>query len=122
MEVMFKCCAGLDVHKRIIVACALVSSAEGVQRHLKPGRRRWQVWRRWRLRAGLGVTHVAMESTGVYGSRCSTCWPRCLRCGLSMRVTSSARAQDGCQRCRMDRPTDALGPPEAQLHPGSCAA
>ena len=35
MEVMFKCCAGLDVHKRIIVACALVSSAEGVQRHLK---------------------------------------------------------------------------------------
>jgi len=67
MEVMFKLCAGLDVHKRMIVACVLVSSAEGVQRHIKT----WQttlaglealaVWL-----TGLGVTHVAMESTGVY--------------------------------------------------------
>jgi hypothetical protein len=35
MEVVFKNCAGLDVHKRMIVACALVSSAAGVQRHVK---------------------------------------------------------------------------------------
>ena len=67
MEVMFKCCAGLDVHKRIIVACALVSSAEGVQRHLKTwpttlaGLEALAAWL-----TGLGVTHVAMESTGVY--------------------------------------------------------
>ena len=33
MEVMFKYCAGLDVHKKIIVACVLLSSPEGVQRH-----------------------------------------------------------------------------------------
>jgi transposase len=67
MEVMFQYCAGLDVHKRIIVACALVSSAAGVQRHVQTfqttlaGLEALAAWL-----TGLGVTHVAMESTGVY--------------------------------------------------------
>jgi transposase len=67
MEVVFKDCAGLDVHKRMIVACALVSSAAGVQRHVKTcqttlaGLEALGGWL-----TSLGVTHVAMESTGVY--------------------------------------------------------
>ena len=36
MEVMFAICAGLDVHKKSIVACVLVSNSQsGVQRHIK---------------------------------------------------------------------------------------
>ena len=67
MEVMFKFCAGLDVHKRMIVACALVSSAEGLQRHLctfPATLAGLEALGAWLMR--LGVTHVAMESTGVY--------------------------------------------------------
>ena len=67
MEVLFTHCAGLDVHKKMIVACVLLSSPEGVQRFIKKfattmaGLEALDAWL-----TGLGVTHVAMESTGVY--------------------------------------------------------
>jgi transposase len=67
MDILFKHCAGLDVHKKIIVACVLLSSPEGVQRLVKhfattmAGLEALDAWL-----TGLGVTHVAMESTGVY--------------------------------------------------------
>jgi transposase len=67
MDILFKHCAGLDVHKKIIVACVLLSSPEGVQRFIKKfattmaGLEALDAWL-----SGLGVTHVAMESTGVY--------------------------------------------------------
>jgi transposase len=67
MDILFKHCAGLDVHKKMIVACVLLSSPEGVQRFVKhfattmAGLEALDAWL-----TGLGVTHVAMESTGVY--------------------------------------------------------
>jgi transposase len=67
MEVLFKHCAGLDVHKKIIVACVLLSSPAGVQRCVRKfattmaGLEALAAWL-----TGLAVTHVAMESTGVY--------------------------------------------------------
>ncbi len=68
MEIVYERCAGLDVHKKTVVACRMIRQAEG----------RWEQETRtfktmtadllaladW-LRAA-GVTHVAMESTGVY--------------------------------------------------------
>lgn len=68
MQIVYERCAGLDVHKKTVVACRITPSAN----------RAWQVEIRtfgtmtvellqmadW-LQAG-GVTHVAMESTGVY--------------------------------------------------------
>jgi transposase len=68
MQVVHERCAGLDVHKKTVVACRITPQAEGG-------------WRReirtfgtltdelltladW-LRVG-GVSHIAMESTGVY--------------------------------------------------------
>ncbi len=68
MQVVYARCAGLDVHKKTVVACRILPGDNGA----------WQVEVRtfgtmtvellqladW-LRAG-GVTHVAMESTGVY--------------------------------------------------------
>lgn len=67
MEVLFKHCAGLDVHKRIIVACVFLSSGEGRQRVIKrfgATLRDLQAMHAWL--SDMGVTHVAMESTGVY--------------------------------------------------------
>ena len=68
MEVVYERCAGLDVHKQSVVACRLGQDAQG-----HPNREirtfgtvtaellQLSDW----LRAGQ-VTHVAMESTGVY--------------------------------------------------------
>ena len=68
MEQVFPCCAGLDVHKETIAACVRRLEADG-QLH--------QVTREWGTMtadllalsdwlAAQGVTHLAMESTGVY--------------------------------------------------------
>ena len=67
MEILHTCCAGLDVHKETVVACV---------RRLAEGKVRQEV-RTFRTEtnqllaladwlADEGVTHVAMESTGVY--------------------------------------------------------
>ena len=68
MTPLYRCCAGLDVHKETVVACVR-KAADG-------GKVRQEV-RTFRTEtcalldladwlAGEGVTHVAMESTGVY--------------------------------------------------------
>jgi transposase len=68
MEAVLERCAGLDVHQASVVCCILISA---------PGRRPQKLLRRFgtttreleALRAWLaehGVTHVGMESTGVY--------------------------------------------------------
>lgn len=68
MEALYRCCAGLDVHKDTVTAC--------VRRVDERGRAREEIrtfgtmtgmllaLADWLLEAG--VTHVAMESTGVY--------------------------------------------------------
>ena len=69
MEVVYACCAGLDVHKATVVACVRVSGP-------RPGERRGETKTFATTTGGLaelgdwlrghGVTEVAMESTGVY--------------------------------------------------------
>jgi transposase len=68
MEVVFEHCAGLDVHKKMVVASVFVSDPQGKSRRLiqtfpttLAGLEALAAWL-----SGLGVTHVAMESTGVY--------------------------------------------------------
>ena len=68
MQVMFGNCAGLDVHKKFVMACRLTTEAQG-RTHSEVRRfgtmtRELQALADW-LADG-GVTHVAMESTGVY--------------------------------------------------------
>ncbi|HEX9640926.1 MAG TPA: IS110 family transposase [Candidatus Krumholzibacteria bacterium] len=68
MKVLFERCAGLDVHKDVVVGCVRILE-EG-------GRARYEVRRFSTMTAGLlelgdwlrgwGCTHAAMESTGVY--------------------------------------------------------
>lgn len=68
MQVMYPACAGLDVHKRTVVACFLRTEASGVvhkeQRTFGTTTRELRELRAWLQ--GLGCTHAAMESTGDY--------------------------------------------------------
>jgi len=68
MEVILRCCAGLDVHKDSVEACIRGMSAGGKieheVRHWGTTTRDLEALADWLL--SMGVTHVAMESTGVY--------------------------------------------------------
>jgi len=69
MEVKYERCCGIDVHKKTVVACAIV-----------PGAKRGEVEKETQTYATMaddlgalghwlqskGVTHIALESTGVY--------------------------------------------------------
>lgn len=68
METILQCCAGLDVHKESVEACV---------RRIEPSGQIHQQTRHWGTMTGdilmmadwmaaQGVTHVAMESTGVF--------------------------------------------------------
>jgi transposase len=68
MQIVYERCAGLDVHKRTVVACANTLEATGQlhkQRHtFSTMTADLLVMRDW-FKAE-GITHVAMESTGVF--------------------------------------------------------
>lgn len=68
MDVMYGCCAGLDVHKESVMACVRRMSDAG---RIKQEVREFGTMTSNLLALGdwlseFGVTHVAMESTGVY--------------------------------------------------------
>ena len=68
LDVMFTHCAGIDVHKKSATVCALVPGQEGrtqrIAKTFETTTRALQEMEDWLVK--LGVTHVAMESTGVY--------------------------------------------------------
>ena len=65
MEVIHKACAGLDVHKRTVVACARTAdTGPGLTRTFGTMTADLLEMATWL--ASLGVTHVAMEATGVF--------------------------------------------------------
>ena len=68
MQITYQRCAGLDVHKKTVVACILLTSPEGeVQKQIRtfPTMTADLLALSDWLDA-FGVTHVALESTGVY--------------------------------------------------------
>ncbi len=68
MDILFPHSAGLDVHKRTVVACLFAPGPAGEwQRHQRTfatTTAELEALARWLL--GYGITHVVMESTGVY--------------------------------------------------------
>jgi transposase len=68
MQVMHERCAGLDVHKKTVVACVLISLSDGrVEKHSATfSTMTSQILAMSDWLKSYGVTHVAMESTGVY--------------------------------------------------------
>src|SRR5688572_21784013 len=67
MEVVHSRCAGLDVHSRQVVACARVITGRGVSREVSSfGTTTRELGALSDWLQSHGITHVAMESTGVY--------------------------------------------------------
>jgi transposase len=67
MEVLHPRCAGLDVHRDSVVACARLVRRGGVERHVETfGTTTSELERLARWLDGHAITHVAMEATGVY--------------------------------------------------------
>jgi transposase len=67
MQILYTRCCGIDVHKKMIVACLLIWTAQGVQKDIQTFGTMLQDL--YRLREWLTANHceaVAMESTGVY--------------------------------------------------------
>lgn len=67
MEVLYPKCAGLDVHKDTVVACVRLASEQEVVRHVATyGTTTSALLDLAEWLSSHGVTHVAMEATGVY--------------------------------------------------------
>jgi len=68
MEVLYKCCCGLDVHKKVIVACLRSFDAAGqLSKQVRTfGTTTLELLSLSDWLVAAGCTHVAMESTGVY--------------------------------------------------------
>ena len=77
MDVLYARCAGLDVHKRKVVACVLVTPERGAPTKTVRtfGTLADDVLALGDWLAELGVTHVALESTSVYWSIPRQCPP-----------------------------------------------
>lgn len=67
MEVVHQRCAGLDVHKKSVVACRIVPGKQGWKREVKRfGTMTQDVLALADWLQAEQVTHVALESTGIY--------------------------------------------------------
>ena len=113
MDTLFSHCAGLDVHKKTVVACRVFPGPDGKQiqqvRTMTADLLELSDWL-----AEVGIAQVAMESTGEYwkpvysiGSRSTICWRTTLNSGWSMPTTSSkcpvvrqtSKIQNGSLNC-----------------------
>jgi hypothetical protein len=63
MQVIHERCCGLDVHKKTVVACAVTPAGQRI-RSFGTTTRELRALADWL--EGQSVTHVAMESTGVF--------------------------------------------------------
>jgi transposase len=68
MNIVYERCAGIDVHKKNVVVCAITPEKQGQRQKehctfstMMPDLLRMRHWFQ-----SLGVTHVAMESTGSF--------------------------------------------------------
>lgn len=67
MEVIHRRCAGLDVHKKTVVACVRVVEDGEIRREVRTfGTATAELLALSAWLTELGVTHIAMEATGVY--------------------------------------------------------
>jgi transposase len=68
MDVLYERCCGLDIHKRLVVACLIVPGADGKPtKQLRSfGTMTADLLELADWLASAGCTHIAMESTGVY--------------------------------------------------------
>jgi transposase len=100
MEIVHRCCCGLDVHKKMLVACVIVLDAAG-QRQKETrvfGSMTQDILALADWLTGAGCTHVAMESTGVY-------WKPIFNEARRDSSRSSWPMRNTSKRCLATRPT-----------------
>lgn len=68
MEILYPKCAGMDVHQETIVACTLITNEDGqVERETRTFKTMTKdLFELLNWLETKGVTHIAMESTGIY--------------------------------------------------------
>lgn len=67
MQIVHTHCAGLDVHKKTVVACVRIVQADTITRHIRTfGTTTAELLNLVAWLLSLDVTHVAMESTGEF--------------------------------------------------------
>lgn len=67
MEVLYPRCAGLDVHKDLVVACVRIAQEQRIDYEIREfGTTTKELLALLDWLASYGITHAAMESTGVY--------------------------------------------------------
>lgn len=67
MDVLYRCCCGMDVHKDTVAACVLIWETGGPRKQKCIfGTTTKELLELSDWLHGHEVTHVAMESTGVY--------------------------------------------------------
>jgi transposase len=67
MDVFHERCAGMDVHKEVIIICVLIGQGSGYKKFkFRFGTFHHHLLEMRQKLVELGVTHVLMESTGVY--------------------------------------------------------
>lgn len=67
MEVLYPRCAGLDVHKKTVVACARIAEGGAIDQHVRTfSTTTGGLFELLEFLQQHGCTHVAMEASGVY--------------------------------------------------------
>src|SRR5579872_3361590 len=68
MDIVIERCCGLDIHKKVVAACAVLSGPDGqpTKQFRTFGTMTDELLELAGWLSSQGVTHVAMESTGVY--------------------------------------------------------
>ena len=67
VPVVYPCCCGIDVHKKMLVACVLIQRGSETSREVRTFGTTWsELCRLVQWLQEVGCIQVAMESTGVY--------------------------------------------------------
>ena len=126
MDTMYRCCAGLDVHKETVAACVRrVDSAGRVTREVRTfGTMTGELLKLSDWLMAEGVEAAAMESTGVFWKPIWNILVRLAAADPGQRPAHQERArpEDGCEGLRLDRPVAPVRAASAELRAGSPAA
>jgi hypothetical protein len=100
VDVVYRRCRGIDVHKRTVAACVSLWEEDNAIRKDKRifGTTTGELRCLAEWLSSHGITHIAMEATGVYWEPCGMCWTETGTgsCGLS--IPNTARVFEARRR------------------------
>lgn len=116
-EVVYRCCCGIDVHKKLIVAC-LNKGGRQELREFGTAISEIKALANWLAESGCEM--IAMESTGMHWKPLYELFelmdPEC-HSRQRIAYEGTARTQDRCKRCGMDCRFVSAWAAQGQLYP-----